>query len=213
MGGEKERKALAVSCSEEIVSALLPALRSVTEKLTFDQRRDYFTDEYRLWAENGYLCRQAVKAFSGEDTRERSKIILLHFMDRFSGELYVLKNLFEEKSVDLTRDKEFLIALMRSRQGVFLWPVFLTLLCEWDGDPTPYAAALAAACGTMAEEAGRPQRFWLHSRDLAQCVLRTLDRFPENSQVRELCLSLWDELYRADIVWARQLSGMLDRME
>ncbi|HIU32357.1 MAG TPA: ATP-binding protein [Candidatus Caccousia avistercoris] len=164
-------------------------------------------------AQQDAICRQAVKAFSGEDTRERSKIILLHFMDRFSGELYVLKNLFEEKSVDLTRDKEFLIALMRSRQGVFLWPVFLTLLCEWDGDPTPYAAALAAACGTMAEEAGRPQRFWLHSRDLAQCVLRTLDRFPENSQVRELCLSLWDELYRADIVWARQLSGMLDRME
>lgn len=164
-------------------------------------------------AQQDAICRQAAKAFPREDTRERSKIILLHFMDRFSGKLYVLKNLFEEKGVDLTRDKEFLIALMRSRQGVFLWPAFLTLLCEWDGDPTPYAEALEEACGTMAGEAGRPRHIWLHFRDLAQCVLRTLDRFPENSQVREFCLSLWDELYRADIVWVRQLSGMLDGME
>lgn len=164
-------------------------------------------------AQHDAICRQAVKAFPREDTKERSKIILLHFMDRFSGELYVLKNLFEEKDVDLTRDKEFLIALMRSRQGVFLWPAFLTLLCEWDGDPTPYAEALEAACGTMTGEAGRPRHIWLHSRDLAQCVLRTLERFPENRQVRELCLSLWDELYRADIVWARRLSGIPDCLE
>ena len=127
--------------------------------------------------------------------------------------MYVLKNLFEEKGVDLTRDKEFLIALMRSRQGVFLWPAFLTLLSEWDGDPTPYAEALEAASRTMTGEEERPRHIWLHFRDLAQCVLRTLDRFPENSQVRELCLSLWDELYRADIVWVRQLSGMLDCLE
>lgn len=164
-------------------------------------------------AQQDAICRQAIKAFSRENTRERSKIILLHFIDRFSGELYVLKNLFEEKGVDLTRDKEFLIALMRSRQGVFLWPAFLTLLSEWDGDPTPYAEALEAASRTMTGEEERPRHIWLHFRDLAQCVLRTLDRFPENSQVRELCLSLWDELYRADIVWVRQLSGMLDCLE
>ena len=162
--------------------------------------------------QQGKICLQAVSSFDSDEHHEKSKIVLMYLIDHSSEEMYEFNRLFFDQRIAIERDEEFLIHLMESHQGAQLIHSFLDYLYESDKDICSFARVINAignSISQMPPEGG--YRFIVN--DLVKCIVCMFDKGKEDPFVREICLDIWDKLFRSNLHDIKPLSDMIDDFE
>lgn len=209
------REHLSVACRSDIAGLAENAAGLMCAVALFFHDRDAFsqltTSKYTD-KQVAKICTQAVSSFNQEEYHEHSQEILSHFIETCSSELFALNRLFFDRCIVIERDRTFLISLMQSRQGVYLVNAFLNYLSESNEDITEYADVLKAV-GESAVSAPSEWNSRLAISDLIQCVIHLFDRGKNNLKIRNICLNIWDNLFRSNLQDIKPLSDMIDNFE
>jgi hypothetical protein len=169
------------------------------------------TEEYTPKQEEK-ICLQAASSFNQDVNHELSEKILLHFIDTSISELRGISKLFFNRSIIIQRDKDFLIHLMYSNQSVHQIHAFLEYLNELGEDIIEFADVLEAV-GKGIVLAPKEKSNRLVVNDLIQCVIRLFDRGKDNLRIRNICLDIWDNLFKSSLQDIKPLSDMIDNFE
>ncbi len=172
-----------------------------------DTQMQNFVMEYQYTMEQGNrVCRQAISSFNKEEFHDLSEKIILHFIDKFIDEINDLRWIFSE--IELPRDKSFLICLMNSNQGGYLINDFLEYLDEKVIDIEQFADILKTV-GDKISLLETKQIKSLNMNNFIHCTIRLFDKGQDDSKIKNMCLDIWDSLYKVNHQDVRFIFNMI----
>ena len=153
------------------------------------------------------VCRQAISSFNKEEFHNLSEKILVHFIDKYVDEINELRWIFSE--IELPRDKRFLMYLMNSNQGKYLIADFIEYLNEKVIDIVQFADILKTVGDRISLlEAGQVKS--LNINNFIHCIIRLFDKGQNDSSIKNICLDIWDSLYKVNHQDVRFIFNMID---
>lgn len=158
------------------------------------------------------ICKNAISFYNLPDYHERSKLVLLEFINKANNPIHSLGHLFSPDTISIERDSEFLVKLMRSAQGPTLIWQLLHYLDATEDDILNYSEVLKTI-STMRKDAPQDGRLFYDMQSYVKCVIRLSDRGKGNPSIQAICIDIWDNLYQSDVQPAMTLSNMLDSYE
>ena len=172
-----------------------------------DTQMKNFVMEYQYTMEQvNRVCRQAISSFNKEEFHDLSEKIILHFIDKFIDEINDLRWIFPE--IELPRDKSFLICLMNSNQGGYLINDFLEYLDEKVIDIEQFADILKTV-GDKISLLETKQIKSLNMNNFIHCTIRLFDKGQDDSKIKNMCLDIWDSLYKVNHQDVRFIFNMI----
>ncbi|WP_130864411.1 NACHT domain-containing protein [Bacilliculturomica massiliensis] len=172
----------------------------------------HLTNERYSAKQEERICRQASSTFNQKEYHELSQEILMHLIETSTSDLKGISRLFHDRCIVIHRDKAFLISLMQSKMSSHLVHTFLRYLRETNEDIREYADVLEAV-GQSAAEVPQEWNRRLAVSDLIQCVIHLFDIGKDDFRIRNICLDIWDDLFRSNLQDIRSLSDMMDNFE
>ena len=157
------------------------------------------------------IARQAVAFYDNEKYHERSEEVLRLLISKTNCELRALLSLFYHKKIIADRDGEFLKYVISSEQNRYILPEMLDYFNEYDGDLTAFCEVFADIAINLDDEYAvwRQQSV---AENLIGCTLKLLDQGGADDHVREVCLSLWDALYKSNLQSMQALSKTIEEL-
>ena len=157
------------------------------------------------------IVQRAVVFYDNEECHKRSEAVLKLMISRTKNELRALSSLFYHKRIIADRDGEFLKYIICSEQNKYILPEMLEYLNEFEGDLTEFAEVFSdVAKNFSGEYAVWRQQFVVES--LIECTLKLLDQGGADEHIREVCLTLWDALYKSNLQSMRELSSKIEEL-
>ncbi len=120
-------------------------------------------------------------------------------------------SLFYHKKIIAGRDEEFLKYIICSEQNRYILPEILEFFIEYEGDLTAFCDVFADIALNLDDEyaAWRQQSV---AENLIGCTLKLLDQGGADDHVREVCLTLWDALYKSNLQSMQALSKTIEEL-
>lgn len=203
---------LIMACDSEIkelneVAAGLLCATSIflNNKLSEDLLKKDYSKEQIL-----RICRQAVSSFNISEHHQISKNILTHFLEQ-DCEIHAFGQRFWEKCVNIDRDTDFLIKLMRSKQNPYQLQTALEFINNQDANIDKYCLILKTI-GENLEFAYNPWERESISEVLIKCIIKLLDKNKHNNDVINICLDIWDSLFKSSLRSIRSFTDIFDNL-
>lgn len=157
------------------------------------------------------IARQAVAFYDNEEYHEKSEEVLKLLISKTNCELRALLSLFYHKKIIADRDEEFLKYVISSEQNRYILPEMLDYFNEYDGDLTAFCEVFADIAINLDDEYAvwRQQSV---AENLIGCTLKLLDQGGADDHVREVCLTLWDALYKSNLQSMQALSKTIEEL-
>lgn len=154
------------------------------------------------------ICRQAVIYFNNDDSHACCKRLLLHLAD-CSTKLPSLSLLFINERIQVQRDKNFLMKLLKKSTKNRLEVDILHYLKENDINSIDCADVLLAVCKSFLDSP--ENNFGYHMEDIISCVARLFHAGKENPSILRTCLDIWDAIYHRSPLSVQPLSDLLEQ--
>lgn len=154
------------------------------------------------------ICRQAVIYFNSDDSHACCKRLLLHLAD-CSTKLPSLSLLFINERIQVQRDKNFLMKLLKKSTKNRLEVDILHYLKENDISSIDCADVLLAVCKSFLDSP--ENNFGYHMEDIISCVARLFHAGKENPSILRTCLDIWDAIYHRSPLSVQPLSDLLEQ--
>ncbi len=155
------------------------------------------------------ICNQAVFSFSNNDYHEDSKAILLYYITQQKKEIICLSKLFRDNHIDIERDEDFMIQLLRSKQEPYIVYAFLKYINEQDQDITRYLNTLSILSESLMKNKDKKEPgSAIH--ELIVSVIKIYDRNKYHPDNKRICLDIWDNIYQNCYEYIKSISDILD---
>jgi len=157
------------------------------------------------------VCNQAVSSFNQEEFHEKSKEVLLNYIEIDNYEIHSFGRLFFDRCIDIHRDEEFLIKLMNSKQRPHQIHTFLDYVSNLDDNITNYINIIKSICENISLDGNK----WEHTMitdDLIKCIIKIFDCNQSSPEVQSLCLDMWDNLYQSCLKSIKPFVEIFDNM-
>ena len=170
---------------------------------------DYSEEHWRA------LLHMAVLYLENENWREKGKKVILRCKQLYMDIEYPVGGIFDKERVDLKRDSDFLIEIMRSNIGRRTVYSFVRYLEKNACSLKDYAEIIIALCeNLLTEELKENPKQWGVANDLSKLIIALYDEtansgLEKNKQIAERCLELWDTMFEKQIGQVRNLSREL----
>lgn len=161
------------------------------------------------------ILHMAVIYLEYDEYREKSKKIILKCKNSDSDVEYSFGRIFYDKYVDLERDSDFLIDIMKSNVSKRLVYSFTHFLEENACSIKEYTEVIITLCEnvlSMPQEAITKQ--WGIENDISKLIIALYDETSNSDsdaekKIAEKCLELWDVMFEKQIGEVRNLSRKL----
>lgn len=161
------------------------------------------------------ILRMAVIYLKGDEYREKSKDIILRCRDTFCDVEFSLVGMFDDKLIDVRRDKEFLLKLMNSKVSRRMVYSFADYLQKTPEPVINFADIIITLCENVLDMPREElAKCWGMDRDISKLVMTLYDETvgaddDEAMRINEKCLELWDVMFEKQIGLVRELSRQL----
>lgn len=206
------KQALLDACKSTIADLSEIAARLVCAVAVFFGEEDMleFIEKYPFSInQKNAICHQAVSTYNRDEYHGVSEMIIRYLIDDSTEELNGLTCLFTEKKIVINRDSEFLAYIMQSQQGTRLVHSFLEYLTKCDDDISQYADVLYAVGMNLSSYNTEWSSYFI-TDDLIQCVNHLFERNQDEERIRNICLDVWDNLFKSNLRNHKPLSEMID---
>lgn len=153
------------------------------------------------------ICNQAISSFDKSNYKENSKRILSSMIDNTSEKLIELGRLFSERRLSINSDTEFILYLMKSEHGKYLFDNLIEYMNSTEDDICDYAPLLFEISKTVLPEIA-DAGIYFHLEYFTKCVLRIYDR--GDFDTKSICLDIWDSLFMNNLYSANTIPDMID---
>lgn len=158
------------------------------------------------------ICKQAISTFGKEEFHRDSKEILLHMTSKYAYEIKALGQLFSNKKIIVERDNEFLQEIMKTHAKADIVYSFLKFLDETDEDILCFADTIKVLGQNMELSNDNFISDRIVSK-LAQVVIKLFDKGKNDELITQICLDVWDELFKSNLKKVTQISNMIDNID
>ena len=150
-----------------------------------------------------------------EEYRDKAKEIILicKNIERDIG--FLLSGMFREKLVDVERDANFLLEIMKSKANKKMVYSFVHFLEENACSIKNYAGIVLTLCNSMLEmDSESLAKQWGIQNNISKLIIALYDECADSQkesdkQIAERCLELWDIMFEKQIGRIRELSREL----
>lgn len=142
------------------------------------------------------VCLQAASSFDDEQFHTNSKAILLHYLNSENLNMFGYNKLFLEKKIDINKDEDLLIKLLRSKPKDHLLQTILEYINSHGKDISKYVDTLQTFCEELASNENRFDRETTVT-ELIKCIIKLMDRTRRDPGIQTKCLDMWDDIYRS----------------
>ncbi len=157
------------------------------------------------------VCMQAAFSFNQEEHHQKSKEILLHYIEAEETEVFAFNRLFHDKCIDIDRDEDFVIKLINATRKAHRLHTILDYIIEQDQDITKYTNVLYNICQMVSTgKYGYDKEMVL--TDLIKCIIKLLDRNKYNMDTKRQCLDMWDIIYQRSFDSVIPFTRLLDNI-
>ena len=150
-----------------------------------------------------------MELFSKAEYHSQCEAIIRHTIESSPVQLHSLGQLFYQQRIQIGRDRQFLIDLMKSPQGPPLLHSFFYYLRESDSDLLDYAEVVQAIGDGVAGESDQKQHIF-EMDSFIGCVIRLFEKGKDDHRIRAMCLDLWDTLFMHNLHGMKQISDMIE---
>lgn len=157
------------------------------------------------------VCNQAVSSFNQDEFHNRSKEVLLNYINTDKYEVHSFGMLFWDNCIDIDRDEDFLIKLMCSKQKPYQLQAFLEFIFKQDKDITKYAKVIKSICENILLRGDDFDREMI-IEDLIKCIIKLFDNNRMDKEVQSLCLDMWDNLYQCCLKSIKPFAEIFDNI-
>ena len=160
------------------------------------------------------IMHMAIVYLKGE-CHEKSKSLILKYKSIKTEEEYPLGEIFDKERIDLKKDAEFLIEIMKSHIGKRTVYCFTQFLEESAYSLKDYAEVIITLCENVLHADLTPhEKRWGVASDISKLIIALYDEtahtgLARDKQVAEKCLELWDIMFEKQIGQVRNLSREL----
>ena len=156
------------------------------------------------------VCLQAVFSFNNDKFNQRSKAILMHYLDEEHFGSLAFNKLFLDKSIDIDRDEELLNKIICSKPKEQMVNRFLKYINEQKCDISKYANTLQTLCEELSAAKDRYDRYSTMN-DLVKCIIKLLDNNKQKLTIKAQCLNMLDNIYKS--CYNMSFSQIFDNMD
>ena len=152
-----------------------------------------------------------VHSFNENQHHQSSKRVLSHYINITDYAISSLDRLFYDRRFDINRDEIFLIKLMGSNQMSHYLHTFLDFINSQEKDIAKYVYILKSIC----EKILITNSDWdlqLSLDNLVRCIIKLFDKNRYNPNIKQLCLNMWDDLYRNNLSCIKPFTEIFDNM-
>lgn len=161
------------------------------------------------------ILQMAILYLEYDEYREKSKEIILKYKNSDSDVEFPLGNMFLDNHVDVERDAEFLMMIMKSKVSKRMVYSFVRYLEKNACSVKDYAEVIITLCEnvlSMSQE--ELASYWGIENDISKLIIALYDQTANSDsesseKVAEKCLELWDVMFEKQIGQVRVLSRML----
>ena len=158
------------------------------------------------------ICHQAIKLITEPRCNAKSSAIIRHFIETSENDITAFHLLFHDERIDIRKDKQLLMALIKSKHFSGLAYEFMDFLDSIrEEDICEYAEAIEAISVSPSLYADNYMTDTEITK-LAHCVLRIYDKAAGDSHLTEICLNVWDNLFMHNENCIRKISEQIDNM-
>lgn len=150
-----------------------------------------------------------------EEYRDKAKEIIL-ICKNIEGDIgFLLSGMFREKLVDVERDANFLLEIMKSKANKKMVYSFVHFLEENACSIKNYAGIVLTLCNSMLEmDSESLAKQWGIQNNISKLIIALYDECADSQresdrQIAERCLELWDIMFEKQIGRIRELSREL----
>ena len=158
------------------------------------------------------ICHQAIKLITEPGCYAKSAAIIQHFIETSENDIAAFHLLFHDERIDIRKDKQLLLALIKSKHFSRLAYEFMDFLDSIrEEEICEYAEAVEAISVSPSLYADNYMTDTEITK-LAHCVLRIYDKAAGDSHLTEICLNVWDNLFVHNENCIRKISEQIDNM-
>lgn len=158
------------------------------------------------------ICHQAIKLIAEPGCYAKSAAIIQHFIETSENDITAFHMLFHDERIDIRKDKQLLLALIKSKHFSRLAYEFMDFLDSMrEEEICEYAEAVEAISVSPPLYADHYMTDTEITK-LAHCVLRIYDKAAGDSHLTEICLNVWDNLFMHNENCIRKISEQIDNM-
>lgn len=153
------------------------------------------------------ICRQAILHFAYEECHASCKQLLL-WLTASNAKLSSLRLLVYDDRIRISRDRNFLIKLLRRECGHIIAKDVLHYFKETDANFNNCAEILFEACRALFDSKEHHAKY--HMDDLIHCVARLSHVGKDDPDILRTCLDIWDTVFRSEPLAVQPLADLLE---
>lgn len=161
------------------------------------------------------ILHMAVIYLEFPEYRDKSKAIILKYKNEESDVEFPLGGMFSDKLVDVQRDLDFLLEIMKSKVSKRMVFSFVRFLEENAGSIKDYSEIILALCeNVLGMDSQELSDQWGIEDDISKLIIALYDECSNSERksdqdISEKCLELWDIMFEKHIGRVRELSRKL----
>ena len=165
----------------------------------------YLIDGEKLY----YILEELIRKFDSIEYNNEIKEIILKLKEKELN-YYSLEKLFNHQKIDLSRDKEFLLELMKFKNVDKIIHSFLEYLEERVVSILDYADVIINLCeNILSKDKKLLQSELMIMSDISKLTVKLYDetsnsKSNKNKEIAMKCLDFWDIMYEKGLVYARE---------
>ena len=156
-----------------------------------------------------YILEELINRFNSIEYNNEIKEIILKLKEK-DLIYYSLERLFNHRKIDLSRDKEFLLELMKFKNIDKIIHSFLEYLEERSVSILDYADIIINLCeNILSKDKKLLQSELMIMSDISKLTVKLYDeasnsKLNKNKEIAMKCLDFWDIMYEKGLVYARE---------
>ena len=186
------------------------AIYIVNSYLIYGDFKDKIEKIYLIDGEKlNYILEELINKFDSIEYNNEIKEIILKLKEKELN-YYSLEKLFNHRKIDLSRDKEFLLELMRFKNIDKIIHSFLEYLEERAVLILDYADIIINLCeNILSKDKKLLQSELMIMSDISKLTVKLYDetsnsKLNKNKEIAMKCLDFWDIMYEKGLVYARE---------
>ena len=158
------------------------------------------------------ICLEAASTFDKEEYRMTSQRIIEHLLEIDANSLHSINQLFQEKRLDLRRDKSFITAILKKRHDIETTNDFIEFIKTQDTEISGFAETIKTAVQSFDEKAHTWQKRQIED-GLVHAVIKLIDTANGDKELKECCLDILDEIYKKRILTDSAVSKLIEGVD
>ena len=158
------------------------------------------------------ICLEAASTFDNEEYRMTSQRIIEHLLEIDANSLHSINQLFQEKRLDLRRDKSFITAILKKRHDIETTNDFIEFIKTQDTEISGFAETIKTAVQSFDEKAHTWQKRQIED-GLVHAVIKLIDTANGDKELKECCLDILEKKKKKRILTDSAVSKLIEGVD